>query len=415
MNRPMVINQDSAGNIKLSDCMLKILTAYMILIVLVKFYLANTAVSAMIPYASVVLEAALSVYIIYYNKWNLSLNSEATISILYLITTLYFTMMHAGYASAITAVFKEYVVLFVCVFLRNRTYTMKTFKNVIRVLVVFGVITILAAMVYDNMLSEAIHPTNIYMADIKSFFNSKNQFGRVLYLSTICVFFLFTTCEKKVGKIFYLALTAVFGLATAMTFSRTSLMSVALFFLFYYFLTPKEKTSRKIAVIAFGVLAFLFVVTNDFLMDYITRYIIREDVGIESRSDIWVIGLEYIQHHPLVGAGEYMAEKVINQGGIPLFEFHNQYVYRMFVSGIPMAILWGWLIIKRFIVLIKKLKTNPIMDVSLAMLLSFMAYMCLEQYSIFQFSYTGLFIILFLYIGPNVIEEDEIIEQEECA
>ena len=406
MNSIVYVKKDSKKKIQISDRILKILSVFFMLIILIEYIFPFSSISAVVPYVSVLVEVTISVYLLFYDNWEMPSSIEGYIAIIYIISTFFFTLIHVGIVSAITAVCKEYFILLVCVFLKDRDYTRDAFDKILKMVLGFAILSLIVAVLFDDMLGKVLGFANVYAADIKSFFISKNQYGRFLYLASICTFCLYMYSKNESKKKWYLIFTGILTLATALTFSRTSLLSLGIFYISFFLITSNENIKRNILFVVIGIVAIVFILNNDFLMNYISRFIIRKDVGIESRSDIWIIGLDYIKQHPLIGAGEFMAEKVINAGGINLFEFHNEYIYRMFVSGIPMTILWCVLVIKRIIVLINNRKINPILNVSSAMFISLGVYMYFEQYGIFQFSITGFMVILFLYIAPNIVDDN---------
>ena len=108
----MYIKNDNEDTIRISDKIIRILLLVFMLIVLIGFVFPHSAIVATIPYLSVLIEIGMSVYLLYYDNWEMSSNIEGYIAIIYLVSTLFFTLMHVGIVSAVTAVCKEYFILF---------------------------------------------------------------------------------------------------------------------------------------------------------------------------------------------------------------------------------------------------------------------------------------------------------------
>lgn len=400
----MYIDGNRKKGTKFSDLIILSLVLLSIISIVVSSFYPESIIAKSSSYVIVCFELLVSAYIIFYSNGILKINIEGFVACIYIVSSFFFTMVNAGYVDAVIAVFKEYVVIFVCIFLNRGTYSMKRFNFILKIIVSFAILSIVFSIVEDNFIGKIVNLTNVYEADIKSFFSSKNQFGRFLYLSTICTFFLSTYYTKKSKKRKYVALTGILTLATVLTFSRTSLLAIGMFFCTYYLITSKRNKLKKIMIIFTGLIIFYIIISIPVISDYISHFIIRKEVGMGSRTDIWAIGLDYISKHPLIGSGEFMAEKIINSGGINISEFHNVYIYRMVVSGIPIAMLFILILIKRFSVIKYNFENNPIMSCSKAMFISLLVYMFLEQYTIFNFSITGIIVIMFLYVAPNIVD-----------
>lgn len=404
MKSELFAKKNNFDNTGLSDAILTCSVILLVVAVLFSFLFPETMVAASLSYILVTYELIVSAYLIYSNRGLLLIDYEGIVAIVYIITCFYFTTIHAGLVNSVTAVFKEYIIIFVCVFLKCRTYSFKGFKRNLNIVILFACLALIVSVINDNMINTVIHITNVYEADIHSIYSNKNQFGRLLYLAAVCSFFMYIISSRKVNRRFYFLITGIFSLATVITFSRTSLLALGVFFAFYYLFNLKGNLFKHFILIVSIVIVVFIILSNDALYDYIITFIVRKEVGIDERSGIWMAGINYISKHPLVGAGEYMAENIIHAAGMHIDEFHNEYIYRMVASGIPVALLYLGIIIERFITIINNRKNNPVMNCSIAMLISLLAYMFFEQYSIFQFSATGIVVIMFLYIAPNIKE-----------
>ncbi len=342
------------------------------------------------------------------SNWTLKIGDEAAISAIILITVMVFTCLHAGPVSMIVAVAKEFAIFFMCVFFTNDHCSLNAYLRILRMAVGFGLIALAYALIHDRALSIIIHMQNAYSTEIMSFWGGKNAFGRFLYIATVCAFTMHIARKEGYTDGFCgtLVCTAVLALGLVFTFSRTPLLSICVFFTSYYFLTNKTNRTRNLLLAAAALLVLIFMFTNDAIVGYLDRFILRKSAGLAGREDIWEVGLSYIRRHPIIGAGEYMAEEIIHRGGIDISEFHNAYIYRCVASGIPVFLLYVYLWVKMLRRLYACRSRNVFANCSISLGYSVLAYMMLEQYSFYHISLEGVLIAIFMYCVP-FMEFDE--------
>lgn len=377
---------------------------YLICITLLDCIFSGTPIVSIFSYSSILIELVITIYIIYCNGWKLRINISGIISIIILTSCLLFTMLNAGFKSSIFALFKEYNIVFVCVILSGLKYDKSVINQIIKIFVLFGLSSLVFSILFEDFIAQAIHASNAYTVEIESFFSNKNQFGRVLYMSAVAAFMYYVNEEHRSV---YLVITVILSFATVFSFSRTSLVALMFFYGTYYILKSKMSVVKRFLVLFCIIIFFLVIFSNENIVEYVNRIIVRKDADLSSRMNLCNIGLEYTYNHPFFGAGEYMAENIINSKGLFFSEFHSEYIYRLVVSGIPITILYGFIIYVQMKRLFKQRYTNSYAIVAFSGFISFMVYMCFEQYPVYRFSIEGMILATLLYMIPNINMKNE--------
>lgn len=372
---------------------------YLICITVLDYALSGALIVSFSSYLSILIELSVTVYLVYCNGWKLKVNTCGIISIAILSSCLLFTMMHAGVKNSVFALFKEYNIVFVCVVLASFKYEKEVVGRILKIFIVFGVSALIFSVVFENFFTQVTHASNAYTVTIESFFGNKNQFGRILYLSAVSAFIYYVSvpCKKM-----YLLVTILLSVATVFSFSRTSLVALLAFYGVCFLLKSKMSIFKRLLILLGIIIILAAIFSSESAVEYMNKIIIRKDADLSSRTVLWSIGLEYVHNHPLIGAGEYMAENIIHAKGMLLSEFHSEYIYRLVSSGIPVTALYIFLINDQMRSLLKQRKRNPYAILCVSGVISFMVYMCFEQCSIYRFSIEGMLLATFLCIVPNI-------------
>ena len=358
--------------------------------------------SSIFNYLNTFILIILSILICRSNKYVLTINYLGLAGLICYISSILFTSMHVGISSALFTMAKEFPLIFYFVFLSTYKMSYKSFLHSLKILIGFCFFSILYAVLFQDMVPVLLNMNNAYAVDIHSFFYGKNQFGRLLYLGSVSAFTIFCI-ERNIGKKskFYFLTFIILAFFTVLSLSRAALLALFVFLISFFIFSSGGKLTRNVFILLIALFFLIIVSLNSDLVSYLDRFIFRSNVGLSSRDVVWNIALSYIQEHPLIGSGEYMAEAIIHAGGVDLSEFHNQFLYRMVANGLPIFVLYVSIFLKIAGLLFRKIRRSPLYCCSLAVFISLLVYMLFEQFTIFHFSLDALVFLVFILFVPD--------------
>lgn len=276
---------------------------------------------------------------------------------------------------------------FLCILSRvsiSKSSLLKFFKGI----VVLGVIASIFNLIinYDQLLN-VFNVRNAYAYNFQSFYLNRNTYAQLLFFSIIANTVLVIENKTKIGLYLYI----LFGFNLIATFSRGSLLAVAVFFLAYFFITNKKRFIKKITIVAGGVVAFVFIWTSSQLQEFIIQTLIRSDVGTTKRTGIWEVAFQLLDETSwLFGIGEFSAVNYLNRFGYSNSQFHSFYVETLVTGGLVLSMFFigVLLFIARNIKTIVK-NDKQVGIVYLAGFFSMVVYAFFESISFFTMGYVG--------------------------
>ena len=244
--------------------------------------------------------------------------------------------------------------------------------------------------------------SNAYMVDFASFYSGRNTFGSLLFFFIVTSFFVYLkTSEKKyIFCIFLMLVNLVF------TFSRTSIITISLFFFFILLFHYTKHLSKFLCIAA--VLCLFFFLGLGFVndnYDLIDHFLIREGSGETVRYDYWDLSINYIINNPIFGYGPGSGSFILEDNSSHLTEvtssFHNTLIEITVWGGICLLIVY--ILLFRYIFLyIRKIKKFDIVfyRVYMAFFLSYLIYSMYETLMFFAVEIRANLISLLLIVLP---------------
>lgn len=175
-----------------------------------------------------------------------------------------------------------------------------------------------------------------YGYELTSFFYSNHEYGMYLVYSIIACLICMET-DTKTGvkkKLLYVAAVIVFLLNLVLTFSRTSLLALAVFAAAYFFVGKWSKL-RKWALAAGGC-ALAAVVFSEKLQNFIRLVLFKKQTGLGDRRELYRLALEVFEDSSLLeklfGHGIKIRtsfENILGHGSV-----HNAYLQVLLYFGL---------------------------------------------------------------------------------
>jgi O-antigen ligase len=293
------------------------------------------------------------------------------------------------------------VFAFICIpsQLRISTKSLYTFMNLIIWLGLFASIYNIAVN-----FSGIINITNIsnpYAVNFQSFYLNRNSFAQLLFFSIIANTYLFFRKEKG-NSPRLLVNYLIFGVNIIATLSRTAMLSVSLFIFIFYVLLYRKKVAPKIVMLVIIIITGGIILSQESIVNFITNMLIRQDMGTTNRSNLWRIGVEFLDIKSLIfGTGYFTSKELIKISGYSHVQFHNFYIETLVGGGIVDLILHSLLIgyvLRKINHIIKNDRTTGI--------LYFTGYISLGVYAMFEsvsfvsMGYVDSFFIIFFMTVP---------------
>ena len=319
------------------------------------------------------------IFIIFISQLFLKKNKltvEKIVSLVILLSSLIFTLLSKGFLSSILAVGINLFLLYTAFIADDLILDSSYLAKICKLVVVFALGVILFSIIKDKPFSQLIGLKNAYHFSFMGIWNSKNQFGRFLFCSAACNFYIIVfNLKNKKSFLFYLGTLVAISVCILLTFSRAALLSYVVFCLVFILLYNRKRFITNFFIITFLILVWLILNIIEFVSNFINSIVLRTDTAtIDNRSVLWKIGLYYFQNHIFIGSGEYMAESILKASGSQITEFHNAYINRLVVSGLIVFGLYVFLFFKRFVLMIKRIK-SPYIVICLALFFGILAYM----------------------------------------
>ena len=244
-----------------------------------------------------------------------------------------------------------------------------------------------------------------YGNELSSFFISNFEYGMYLVAAIVSALLcLSLTPNRTIGKsLFYMAAIALFAVNLILTFSRTSILSLAVF-LFVYLWLGKRKWRKWFFLFAIIVLVL-------FAIPKISRFVIEivfKNDNMAGRDVLFERGLQYYQSGSIV-------EKIFGFGISETYQYfdkhydhgsvHNGYLQILLYYGaVGMLSLLGFLLCQ-VVGSIKLLRKDRMVGVAvLGLNLSAMLIMVTTTATIFNSSIDSFFLTIFFIITPKYIK-----------
>ncbi|MHB1391563.1 MAG: O-antigen ligase family protein [Clostridia bacterium] len=204
--------------------------------------------------------------------------------------------------------------------------------NFCLLITLLGFILCIFNMIANNSIIFSFWESgNAYITATSSIFRNKNTWGQFLFPVAMSNIYLVSTKKKKVYWL-CLLLTAYNIFAS---FSKSVMLTTAVFVAIYILLTSQENIKRNFAIIILTIFGLFLISKNQTLVAYINTYIFRDaDEVYSGRNILWLIGWDYFREHSAFGVGMGRSPIILGEHGIILSEFHNAYLEILIAGGI---------------------------------------------------------------------------------
>ncbi len=232
---------------------------------------------------------------------------------------------------------------------------------------------------------------------IASAFRNRNVFGFTLIWAIISGVYIYARTRKK-RYIFYLLFIL---LNMVITFSRNSLMTTALFILFFSWLFFKEQRQKVIYGLVAAVTAIYLIMTNKSINGLIVNAVIRAGSGLSDREIAWNYFFENMDvREYIIGSGVGSSQEILKS--IDFYSFHNSFLDLVSTGGLISLIIYIIAIIYLIVYYYQALNKHPLeASIFVAGIVSFQFY-CIFESIVLQIGIglTDVLVALFLYLLP---------------
>lgn len=238
--------------------------------------------------------------------------------------------------------------------------------------------------------------TNSYDVAFQSFFSNRNQYGAFLFIS-ISVLDLLRNTFKSPFKFYISYLFLLINLL--LTMSRGAILATLVYIIIYYVLRNKNKLDWFKLTALLSMLILL--IKSSYIINIITKYIVRPDNGSTGRSKLWELGSDiFINNNIFTGVGLQTAIGLAKQRGMERDEFHNFYL-EVFLSG---GILEFLFLIIIFCIIVSLIflfvNNNDIKSNLISRMIGFFILGLVESVGLFSLGYVDIFFSIFLITLP---------------
>ncbi|MED4079849.1 O-antigen ligase family protein [Halalkalibacterium halodurans] len=333
-----------------------------------------------VPYFALLAIQILTI-ILYLNKINLPVNNKNIffITIVFLAMLWYsITSLYSGFTElSISRLFMSFVPgFFLLLFILSDKAPLKTFINVSKGLMYSGVfLSIVGLVVYllgekttiDGEIVQQISLGSITISQltvkandfyrISSLTGNPNNLGFLLFITVMLTFTLLSL--KQISKFKFIVFFSIQSLALLMTFSRSSLLSLALGLLIFYIFTAKNIHSFVKRLFTLGLMFVFGIFLFNYIDDRITGF--DRSSGLAGREVSWEFAINLFRETPILGAGFGISQELLNQVGIYI-STHNTHLNMLLETGligyVLFILIWLFCIVVSLICLVR-LRSTP--------------------------------------------------------
>ena len=257
---------------------------------------------------------------------------------------------------------------------------------------------------YKYMLS--LNALNNKYIHISSLFSHRNSFGQFLFI----VFIINTLLYDKTKNKRYIYFGIMFAINLFYTFSRTSICTVAIFFIILYFTkcNTKKELLTKILICIVLILVFMLIISNESIVDFLEYYVLRIEDGTSGRDTLWKMAFNMLNGGRIF-LGYGLGSSVNLLAEYSLTNTHNSYI-EMLISGglIYLISMLIYLIILTRRYYINWKKGDKSSRIFFAAMIAFAIYMLFEKILLFGTGYAPTIITLILVVIPHFYKDKNI-------
>ena len=258
---------------------------------------------------------------------------------------------------------------------------------------------------FDEFI-QALTAANAYGNEFSSFFISGHEYGMYLASGIISCLICLRLYEKisKRKKIFYIVSLILFSINLIVTFSRTSIVAVIIFFIIYC-IFDNGKLKRRISLLAFVTL--IICITTPTISNFISNIVFKKN-NLAGRDELYINAIEFYKESPTFkkvfghGINETQSYLLRNLGHTSV---HNGYLQILLTYGIIPLMLLIFFMVVQVITSIRTMKKNRFMGtIFLGLVLMSMMVMFTNTSIIFTSSIDSYFLTIFAIVVPKYIK-----------
>ncbi len=232
---------------------------------------------------------------------------------------------------------------------------------------------------------------------IASAFRNRNSFGFVLVWAIIAGFYLyFTTHQKK-----YIVYLSFIGLNMAITFSRNSIITSAIFILVFSWLFFKNQRHK----IIYGLISFVglisIIMSISSIRNLIINALIRIDVGLSEREIAWQYFFNNMDLRDYaIGSGVGSTQIILEP--IDFYSYHNSILDLIGTGGILLLFIYYGVVFYLIKYYYSKIREYPLEGpLFLASIVAFQFY-CMFESIVLQIGigFVDVLVAIFIYVLP---------------
>lgn len=316
--------------------------------------------------------------------------------------------IETNYYDLLSIIFKCTNFFFLFCVTRELTISEANLKKFFKTIIIIGVIACLYNFVfcYKDILG-IVSATSSYQVNIKSFFVDRNMFGDFMIISVLSCYYYFAKSDKKKTRNLLIGL---FAINSFMTFSRTSIVSIALIIM--YMLYNEYRKSKRFIIIALVFFALIILLFSSNIKSFMSVFIVREDNFSTGRTTIWKIGFNIFKSNPINGIGYYTGVGIANNIGMNHSQFHSFFIDSLVGYGLVGLVFNFWIYLYSFITCVKKCKDNKYKQIYIISFIVILIQMFIESVSVFSVGYSDLITTIFYISIPLLLANMEVAKNE---
>ena len=280
-------------------------------------------------------------------------------------------------------------------------------KDIIKLCVFYLLIAVYSSIynliINFSILGDALSTSNAYEYNLSSFFANRNTFAIFLSFSIAACFIIKDTIMKKnkYKWLINLALILLF-INLILTNSRTSIVSVIIYFLFRLYLINKNRLLSFIIKLTGIIFLIVVIIEISDMSDYIVDVIIRPNSGVTHRDIVWKIGLDIFTKSNFIFGGGGTGPILYLNSLTGLRGFHNTYISLLAFGGLSLIIFNMYLILSSVNKCIKIIKyNNKIGSNFIALIVMYLASSVTENNILFYSSALNVAATTFVILLPR--------------
>lgn len=276
-------------------------------------------------------------------------------------------------------------------------------------IIVVAYIAVYALIFCFDQFKNAFSITSAYGNELKSFLMSSHEYGLYLafgIMAAIMCIELDLNCTKA-RRVWYIIAIVLFAINLILTFSRTSLLAIAIMMFCYLMLFAKKTLRNWMIVLAIVLVLIVLIVTP--LREFFWEIVMKENTEA-GRDSLRMIATNLYHiggfDKKLLG-WDYTLVRSMLAGSQNLGSFHNAYLQQLVANGFVGLITLISITIITFLDIRKTVKLdtewNRIPKIFIAFNVASLSFMMFNTTCIFASSIDSYFLTLFVAIIPKYV------------